>query len=309
MKRGIRIILLLLWLFLLGIAAVYAQEETPPDSGVLRADNRPRVRVVNGSLQVTSANVYIDGILYFQNVPSRFISNYVPLPDTGVPTHTIGIRAADSSDEGFLVESQAPLETGADYTILLWDNADGLTPPWVLLDENNQPIRAGFGAVRLVRAASTNTPPVEMCLSQRCGILTNEQRVSNYIQLEPETYGMGLRMVDATRPVNGVFPVTLDAGEVYSIFMFDPQEEGQLPQIVPYIDTKQRIAPTSDSGSPPAETPPYPSDPVPPPLYPPVTGAFLSPAARLWLGGLVVGLIAAGWLVWKRRPSPRLPSR
>lgn len=301
-KRPIQVLLLILCLFVIGVAVVQAQdeeEESQPEA--LRLDDRPRVRIVNASPELSSADVYIDGGLFFQAVSYRQVSAYLPLPALpGPQTHKVQVRPGGQSEGDFVTGGEHSFEPGKDYTVLIVNGSEGIDAPWVIEDVNEQALPPGRASVRLVRAASPALPPVELCVDERCGLLTTEQKVTNYIETEAGSYNVDLRMIANEQLFATAWPVTFTAGEVHSIFLFDPQPEQVSPQLVAYIDTAQQPAGSQPSAGPGLPAPVPPDGGVAPPAYPPVTGAFLSPTALATVVVIFAAvLLAGGWMVWQ----------
>jgi hypothetical protein len=313
-KRWLQIFVLLAWLLVMGLLAVQAQDEPPADPGLLRLDDRPRLRVVNASAALAEAQVFVDSAMYFQTLPYGYISNYVPLPPAPGPiTRTLQARSAAAPDADFPSAGLAIFEPGLDYTLILADTADGLDAPLVIPDANGLLLAPGTVGVRLVRASSAIMADVEVCVDKRCALLTTAQRASNYITIDAGTLNVSVRLIGADTVLMDGLPVNFKPGEVYSIFVFDPPAASSAPKMVAYIDTLQTPANLVPADSappayPPIEAglpqPPPPAVPqpgqIPPPAYPPVTGAFLSPTAALVVGAIGLLLLAGlGWLVWQ----------
>ncbi len=325
-KRLIQAIPLLLGVLVLGVTLVQAQDDQPQED-LLREDDRPGLRVVNGSLQLSRANVYVDGTLFFPNLPASCISPYlaVPMVTTQPQTRTLQVRSAEAEEEEVVATLEQQLEVGQDYTMLLSDSSDGVIEPWVIQDDNERELSPGQASLRLVRAASPNLPDIEICVAENCALLTNQEKVSNYIELGAGPYNLNLRLVGPDKLYNDIWPITVKAGEVHSVFVFDPRPGMVKPQIIAYVDTAQ-IPTRSGSYSKPQPLP-YPcvgsdqpalppGDPQPlpeggygpPPPYPPITGAFLSPTAVVVI--VVLMLVAGGgWLAWQKFSRRGQPSQ
>lgn len=261
-KRVIPIALVLLVLFSLGVVSAQAQ------------DDRPRLRAVNASLRVPSADVYVNDTLYFQDVYYSYVSNYVPV-DQG--ERSLKVRPAGVKEGGDLVVGGSNFEAGKDYTMLILE-----TSVWVIEDDNKGPLAPGQTRVRMVNASQG--PAVEICLDDQCEILTHA-KIGGYLILDAGNYNLEMRLVGTDEYYSDVLPITFQSGEVYSIFIMDPKQGEIRPRIIPHADTGQQF-------------PQPPGPPGQPPFYPPVTGAFLSPTALIIvLVVMVVALIGGFWIV------------
>jgi hypothetical protein len=245
-------------------------------------DNRPHLRVVNTALGIPSADVFVDGTLYFQGVYYGYVSNYVPVDQGG---RSLRVRAAGVENGGDLVVGEANFEGSEgerrDYTAVILDKS-----LWVFEDDNRSELRPGQTRVRVVNVSQG--PAVEICLDDQCETLTFQrltchQCENHYISLDAGTYNFRMRLVGTDELYFDTLPITLEAGEVYSIFILDPKQGEVRPRIIPHADTGQ----------------PGPGVPGPgyPPLYPPVTGAFLSPVALTVLVALILVLAGSFWIV------------
>jgi hypothetical protein len=310
-KRSIQLGFLLLWLLSIGVLGVYAQdgdEEQPPE--MLRLDDRAQVRVINASLVLTQANILLDGTLYFHQIPAGYISPYMAVPNGSGEPHTVQ-AGSPGPDNAELSTSEATFENNKDYTIVLFDTADGPAPPWIIADDNSQPLSPGMAGIRLVRAASPNVPNVELCVGDYCALLTQADKLSNYIPLESKSYPLTIRVLGDVEEAVKAPPIMFKAGEIYSIFLFDPPSEQTIPQVLIYIDTVQSPAQSALPQPYPAipvglPQPWHPSAPapvdgqIPPPQYPPVTGAFLSPTAMAVLAVIMMIFVGTSWAAWRQ---------
>lgn len=282
--------LLLALLFMLGGLAVQAQEED-----CCHEDTRPRLRVVNATLGVPEADIYVDNTLYYSNIFYGYVSEYIPLTPGShrLSLRPAGVRVGDPLGNPL----DHPFDANQYYTMVMVGTTERNEQPWMLPpDDNITPIPPDQIRVRLVDA-SRYAPGVEICLNDRCEVLAYRQH-SNYFYLKAGTYNLTMRMLDTEELYFDLLPISLQAGEVYSIFVMDPAQG----------ETRPRIICASDTGRYPHQPSPLPGgvQPLPPggggaaPLYPPVTGAFLSPTALILLvGGLLLTLGVAGglWMV------------
>jgi hypothetical protein len=245
-------------------------------------DNRPHLRVINTALGIPGADVFVDGTLYFQDVYYGYVSNYVPV-DQG--NRSVRVRAAGVESGGDLIVGEANFEGSEgerrDYTVVILE-----TSIWVFEDDNRSELRPGQTRVRAVN--TSQGPAVEICLDDLCETLTH-QRLTPYITLDAGTYNLNMRLIGTDELYFDVLPITFDTGEVYSIFILDPTQGEIRPRVIPHADTGQSGPGVPDPG--------YSPCPGCPPVYPPVTGAFLSPVALTVIVALILVLVGSFWIV------------
>lgn len=288
LKRAIQIIGLLFF-FSLGVVVTQAQEAENVEE-----NSRPMLRVVNASLGLPNADVYVGGTRYFQDVSYGYISNYVPVDATNL---RIEIRPAGVKDVEPLRARDFPFENNKDYTMVIVGTPEEIEDPWIFEDNNKETLVPGQARTRIVHASSL-TPAVEVCLNNQCNTLTY-RKFSNYITLDNGHYNAKVRFIGTDELFIYKLPTAFQAGQVYSIFIFDPQQGEVKPRIVIFPDTGQALPHYPDEPHAPAPHAPD-GGPGHPPMYPPVTGAFLSPLALMILLTVVL-VLAIGLFWWARR--------
>jgi hypothetical protein len=288
------LIVILTSLILLILSAMVVQAQGDDDDG------RPRLRVVNASLGIPKADVYVNDTLFFSSVFYSYISNYVPVDQTNV---RLRVRPAGVKDVDPLTEREWNFEGGKDYTMVIVGTEENLETPWVFEDDNKAEIRPGRARVRMVHA-SRKAPAVEICLNNQCQTLTYPRVSDEYLTVEAGTYKLNIRLIGAKEAYFDVLPISFEAGQVYSLFILDPHQGETRPRIIPHNDTGRLLPqPPGDIGQPcpsPCEghpSPYGPGDPGPAPLYPPVTGRFLTPTMVVMIAGVVMGVIGGVWII------------
>jgi len=279
-KRIGQTIVVIMVMLSLGFVVVQAQDE------------RPRLRVVNASLGLPSADVYVGDTLYFHDVFFGYISNYVPVDPANL---RLAVRPAGVKDVDPIRDPRDfAFEINKDYTMVILGTVDIIdNDPWIYEDNLKEPLPPGQARVRMVHAAS-NPPTIELCLDNQCKTVA-KRKFSDYITLSDGTYNLKIRLIGTPDLVIYKLPITFRAGEVYSIFVFDPKQGEVKPRIIPHTDTGQTL-PHYPEESVSSRLPP--NAPGRAPRYPPVTGAFLSPTA---LGAFILisltFAIAGVWVV------------
>lgn len=269
-------------------------------AGAQAQDNRPRLRVINASLGVKNIDVYVGNTLFFRNVHYGQVTEYVPLD---AREHELKVRPAGVKPVDPVTSLKFPFEADQDYTMVVNGTPEKVdVAPFMLRDDNKTPLPPGKTRIRYVDAA-LNAPSIEICVDEQCQILTYGQTskgdVNDYISLDAGLYQITVRQLDAKVLEYEVLSIGFDSGEVYSIFVLDPTQGEVRLNIIPQADTGCALpGPPCTPGvpGPPGGGPVYPA----PPIYPPVTGAFLSPTLLIFL--LIVALMAlagSGWYIWR----------
>lgn len=233
----------LLWLLAGCVSVVEIRPVTPtpeptatppptPRPDVTPEDKRPRLRAVNASLRVPVADIYLGDRLYFRNIYFSNISNYVPV-DGG--KKDVRVRPTGVVDSPPISEREWEFKDDRDYTMLILSTPGGMDRPWVFEDNNKGVLLPGETRVRLVHA-SLDMPALQICVGEVCEILAYRE-TSDYLTIKQGTYSLVLRPAgnDAIEPV--VLPVTFSAGEVYTVFVLDPEQGEIRPRIIPHLDT------------------------------------------------------------------------
>ena len=294
-KHISRIILFLFIAFGVGSTVIQAQEDE---------NARPRLRAVNASLGLPSADVYVGGTLYFQDVYYSAVSKYAPVSATNL---RLEIRPAGVTDVDPIQARDWSFENNKDYTMVIVGTREDIETPWMIEDNNKEPLVPGEARVRSVHAAST-VSAVEICLDNRCSSLVYRTS-SDYITLDEGHYNAKLRFIGTDQLFIYKLPTAFQSGQVYSIFIFDPQQGEIKPRILLLSDTGQELPhypekphyPPGGPGKPPVHLPYPPGSgaPAQPPIYPPLTGAVLSPTALMAL--LIVAVLFGTVIFWFAR--------
>ncbi|MEW5960832.1 MAG: DUF4397 domain-containing protein [Chloroflexota bacterium] len=291
MKNGVKhirlAVVVLVVMFSLAAAAAQAQ------------DNRPRLRVINASLGAKNIDVYVGDTLYFRNVHYSYISDYLPVEagERELKIRPAGIKPVDP-----LTSLKYPFEAERDYTMVVLGTPEKTDrQPWVLVDDNKTALTPGKTRLRIIHA-SFDSPGVEVCVDDQCQILAqggvSKGDVNDYLTLDAGAHKITLRQIDAEEFFYDVVPLNFKSGEVYSIFILDPEQGEVRPRLVPVADTG--TFQPCDPCDPPGPWAPG-GPPGQAPLYPPVTGAFLSPTAVILLAlVLAAALLGGAWLAWRR---------
>lgn len=203
-----------------------------PRVDVTPEDDRPRLRVVNASLRVPVADVYLDSRLYFKSTYYSFVSTYLPVDRK---KYRLKIKPADVVDTDSIIEREWEFKDDRQYTMVLVSKTDGIDEPWIFEDNIKGKLVPGKGRVRLVHA-SLDMPALEICLDDMCDVLAFKQ-VDDYMLVDEGVYALTLRVAGNIASPFVSLPATIEAGQVYSIFIMDPQQGEIQPRIILHCDS------------------------------------------------------------------------
>jgi hypothetical protein len=178
-----------------------------------KARVRGAVGISNGA--VVTASVGDARIL--SNSAVGVISPRYQLVEAGIQSVALGI------DGQAVAAADQTLQAGADYTLLIWNDATG-TQTTLLSDDNRLPSNANQAKVRLINGMSATAVPITLYvdfvpihegiqLGAASGV--DEIDVGTDLQLDVWNTTTAEPLADRTG-------VTIQAGSVYTIFAFEP---------------------------------------------------------------------------------------
>ncbi len=276
-----------------------------------------RLRVVNAALALPEADIYVGETLYFEDVVYGYISPYVPV-DPGQRKLQVRPRGVNSISP-VIERGDVNIEANRDFTAIILDvTGDQFL---IIRDDNETPLEPGQARVQILHVSRT-TPAVEVCLDNRCQNLTykgrsnfgnypNSEEVNHYTTLDAGTYNLVIRFTGLDKLQVFKQPISFAAGQVYSLFIFDAKQIGGKPHLALHSDTGQALPHYTEDYAVP-HSPGQPAMPgvggpgggAAPPVYPPLTGAFLSPTALVWVSVLGTLIVVSGvWLVKQKRSN------
>jgi hypothetical protein len=277
-------------------------------SGVALADDpaQPRFRTVNAAPGLVNADIYVGNTLYFKSVKYGQVSNYAPVDPGGRSLEVRPAGVVDKDPNSVLTKVDWTFNSDEqpdnDYTMVIVGTPENNETPLVFRDDNRTALTPGDTRVRFIHV-SRDAPALEACLDHECRTLVypkeSQFNESQYLILKARPYKLKIRLIGTDELYTDIVPLKLEAGEVYTVFIMAPPKGGVRPLIVVTADTG-RSAHAYD---------PYPvayndySMDGNAPMYPPTTGAFLSPLALLVLIGGTLLLVVAGVLVVRRQWS------
>lgn len=254
---------------------------------IVRADshNQPRVRIAHVAPGISNVDVYVEGTISFRDVFYRYISDYIPVKlgdeNVDIEVRLTGPRSAET------VGGNVPhtLSADQDYTFVVAGTLNHIER-W-RLDDNNELPGTGTSKVRIVHA-SLDTPSAEICLTDVCHTLVFKQS-SDYFLMDPGTYHPTVRLNGTEKVFIKVPPLLLQNNGVHTIFLVG-QIDGPLGLQLLYTYDAGELADTYPPPDHPFGNGPGGVNP-PAPLYPPVTGTFLSLRAIEMIVGTVLILV------------------
>jgi hypothetical protein len=181
---------------------------------------------------VPIVDIYIDDRLYFRSVYYSYISTYVPV-DRG--RHRLRLRPAGIVDSPPLAEREWDFQEDRDYTMVVLSTPGGIDQPWVFEDNNKGSLPPGRARVRMVHA-SLDMPALDLCVGDRCEVLAFKQ-VSDYLIVEEGAYRLTMKPVGTGPAHLIVVPLVVQAGQVYTVFVLDPEQGEVRPRLIPHLDT------------------------------------------------------------------------
>ncbi|WP_338729222.1 DUF4397 domain-containing protein [Haladaptatus sp. DJG-WS-42] len=175
------------------------------------------VRVAHASPDAPNVDVYVNEQRVLADVPFKAVSDYLPLP---VGTYTVKITAAGDEDT-VAFNGDVTVERNV-YTIAaIGELTEGTFRPLVLVDTLRR-VRGKNARIRVVHA-SPDAPAVDVTVVDGAVTLFDGPAfgdVAEYIEVPAGSYDVQIRGDTAGNdgPVVGTFPVTLDRGDIYTVF-------------------------------------------------------------------------------------------
>jgi hypothetical protein len=273
--------------------------------GVLaQIDERPRLRIVHASPEIQKVDIYLGEVLYFRNIYFTYISDYVPV---NPGTFNLSSRIPGGAFETpALFEHSFTFENNRDYTVVAAGRLLSNQRWTWLLEDNNELPGEGTAKVRIVHAAF-ESPTTDFCLADVCYTLAFQEN-SGYFLLDPGVYVPKVHVNSTGLTYIETPPLKLKDNSVHTIFMVGQIQSQEGLKLLYTLDAgdlpeKGGPPPLGSLAGPPHFGPPDQAPGLPPPAYPPVTGAFLSP--QLIAGIAVLLFTGLGFWFLRRRASLR----
>lgn len=186
-----------------------------PQQGTLTnfKNSKARVRGAVGLLPGSTATLSVGGVPVFNNQGVGFISNYAEV-EAGTVSVILGV-----SGTAIPIENQT-LVAGGDYTMLLWNDANGVRAT-LIDDDNHLPTADDDAKIRLLNGYSTQSDPLNLLIDYAPVVeQTAVGAASIYAELDGRTdRRLDVHNATTTARVNTQEAADLDAGSVYTLFV------------------------------------------------------------------------------------------
>jgi hypothetical protein len=268
-------------------------------TGTTSAGADARVRVVHASPDAPAVDVYVNGEPVLGDVAFKGASDYLTVP-AGDYNFQVFAAGADPASDAPVIDAEATLETGMDYTVVAVGRLAEIQPA-VFATERTAPA-PGKASVQVIHA-SPDAPAVDVAVAAGPVLFSNLAfpDAAGPAEVDAGTYDLEVRpagSTDVALPLNGV---TLEEGRGYTVVAVGLLEgEPQLEALTLVSDTPaEAAAPTDDAlatgqASPQAETGALPDTGVGPtdggPANMTLMVALLATGAAAVIGGTALAL-------------------
>jgi hypothetical protein len=174
-----------------------------------------RVRVVHASPDAPAVDVYVDGARALSNVPYKGSSDYLPVP-AGARTFEVFAAGADPASDDPVIDADADLESGADYTIVAVGKVAEIRP--LVLEDNNAAPASGKAHVRVIHA-SPDAPAVDVAVTGGPVLFSSLSfpNAAGPSPVDAGTYDLEVRAAGTTTVALPISDVELAAGKIYTV--------------------------------------------------------------------------------------------
>ncbi|ARI78278.1 DUF4397 domain-containing protein [Halobacillus mangrovi] len=180
------------------------------------ADNHKdmaKVRVLHASPDAPAVDVYVNGEAVVEGAEFKAATDYMELP---AGEHTVEIYAAGTEGEKDpVLSANVNVEAGMAYTAAAIDNLENLQLKAI---QDSMEASEGMAKVR-VGHFIPGAPAVDVGPIGGDALFSGAEfpMVTDYKELEPETYDLEVRTTDGTQLID-LSGTTLEEGKVYSAF-------------------------------------------------------------------------------------------
>lgn len=174
-----------------------------------------RVRVVHASPDAPAVDVYVDGARALSGVPYKGASDYLPVP-AGSRTFEVFAAGADPTSDDPVIDADADLEAGTDYTVVAVGTLAEIRP--LVLEDNNAAPTAGKAHVRVIHA-SPDAPAVDVAVAGGPVLFSNLSfpNAAGPSPVDAGTYDLEVRAAGTTTVALPIPGVELAAGKIYTV--------------------------------------------------------------------------------------------
>ena len=257
-------------------------------------ENSTTFRLINAAFdEGSTVDLYVDGNKVFENVAFTSVTG---IRELAPGNHVLRIVSTGQPFEAnpIIPELTLTFDATRDYTLVLMGRSNVANQPLQLLrfEDNLTPTPAGMARVYIVHA-SPGAPNVDVCIVAQAQCFTNNLGYTSRSEtlLPAGSYSVEVRQAGSPDAIFAVPASNFVDGEVYYAVAMGLLAGGNPPLRIQY-------APPIQSREPVIAPPIIPN----PPVYPPATGAILSPTAAGILGGIILLLCTTlGLGVWAIR--------
>ena len=182
-------------------------------TSALAADGMARARVVHASPDAPAVDIWVNGSVAFSNAPFKGITNYAELAPGSYQVQV----SPTGATEPIVIDATLDLAADTDYTVVAVGELANIEP-LVLIDNNAAPA-AGKAHVRFVHA-SPDAPAVDIAVTGGPVLFSNIpfKGTGDYLPVDAGTYDLEARLAGTETVALSVPGVTLEEGNVYTIF-------------------------------------------------------------------------------------------
>ena len=175
-------------------------------------NTKARLRAAVGVSSGTSASLRVGGVNVVNSAPVGVVGNYVQI-ESGTAAVALSIDGVAAS------AGSVALNSGGEYTMLIWTNANG-TQTTLIGDDNRLP-ESGKAKIRLINGLSAHDVPITLSIDYSPiveGTLLGQ--ASAFDQLAASTdYQLDVTNSNTAANLLSRSSVSLQAGSVYTMFM------------------------------------------------------------------------------------------
>jgi LPXTG-motif cell wall-anchored protein len=177
-------------------------------------DGKARVRVIHTSPDAPAVDIWVNGSVAISDVSFTEVTDYAGLDPA---SYQIQVSPAGAT-EPIVIDANLDLAADTDYSVAAVGMLDSIEP-LVLMDNNSAPA-AGKAHVRFVHA-SPDAPAVDIAVANGGPILFSNiafKAVGDYLPVDAGTYDLEARLAGTDTVALSVPGVTLEEGNVYTVW-------------------------------------------------------------------------------------------
>jgi hypothetical protein len=177
-------------------------------------EGKAQIRVIHASPDAPAVDVWVNGSVALSDIAFAEITDYASLDPA---TYNIQVSPTGAT-EPIVIDADLDLAADADYSVAAVGMLDEIEP-LVLMDNNSAPA-AGKAHVRFVHA-SPDAPAVDIAVANGGPVLFSNiafKATGDYLPVDAGTYDLEARLAGTDTVALSVPGVTLEAGNVYTVW-------------------------------------------------------------------------------------------